>query len=205
MWNWSSATLVLGPIRLSVLMLAMGMVGMVAVVAQAAEKKVPLTFSGGHETDPKDGGRPVVLIAAALEVSPEVFRKAFSGVTPARNGRPSPEDARKNKAALMRVLEPHGVTNDRLDEVSNYYRYQPQRGELWKTSPAKGHALVENGKIKQIAVTEPGSGYSTPPTATVQGMEKVKLKVSLKFDKDFKKNGSINSIEVASSTSKTDK
>jgi hypothetical protein len=44
---------------------------------QAAEAKVPVTFSGGHETDPQDRGRPVVLVAGALGVKPEVFRKAF--------------------------------------------------------------------------------------------------------------------------------
>jgi hypothetical protein len=45
-------------------------------------------------------------------------------------------------------------------------------------------------------VTDAGSGYSTPPTATIQGMDTVKLKVSIRFDKDFKKNGSISSIDV---------
>ncbi len=56
---------------------------MISAVAKAVETKIPVTFSGGHETDPKDHGRPVVLVAAALNVKPEVFRKAFSGVTPA--------------------------------------------------------------------------------------------------------------------------
>src|SRR5438874_10510075 len=90
-------------------------------VARAAETKIPVTFSGGHETDPKDHGRPVVLIAAALNVKPEVFRKAFSGVTPARGRGPTGEEARRNKEALMKVLEPYKVTNDRIHEVSGYY------------------------------------------------------------------------------------
>ena len=179
--------------------LVVGMAGMSFMTVHAAETHVPVSFSGGHETDPKDGGRPVVLVAAALEVKPEVFRDAFSGVTPARDGKPSPEQARRNKAALMKVLKPYGVTNERLDEVSNYYRYQPQRGELWPTTPAKAHAVVEDGKIKQVVVTNPGSGYSTPPKATVQGMEKIPLKVTLQFGKDLKKNGSISSVEIASS------
>ena len=122
-------------------------------IAAADEMKIPLTFSGGHETDPQDHGRPVVLVAAGLGVKPEVFREAFRGVTPAHDGKPSPEQQRSNKEALMKVLKPLGVTNDRLDEVSNYYRYQPQRGELWKATPAEGHAVVENGKIKRIVVT----------------------------------------------------
>ncbi len=162
----------------------------------ADETKVPVKFSGGHDTDPKDNGRPVVLIAAALDVKPEVFREAFSGVTPARDGKPSGEDARKNKTALMKVLEPHGVTNERLDEVSDYYRYQPQRKKLWKTTPAKGDAIIEDGKVKEIVVTEPGSGYSSVPTVSVEGIDKVTFKVTLKFGKDLKKNGAVETIEV---------
>jgi hypothetical protein len=61
------------------------------------------------------------LIAAGLSVRPEVFREAFSGVTPARGRGPTREEARKNKAALLKVLAPQGVTNERLDEVSDYY------------------------------------------------------------------------------------
>src|SRR5262249_26765874 len=75
--------------------------------ADAAETKVPVTFSGGHEIGKNDFGRPVVLMAAALGVKPEVFREAFSGVTPARGRGPTGEEARKNKAALMKVLSPH--------------------------------------------------------------------------------------------------
>jgi hypothetical protein len=96
----------------------------------------------------------------------------------------------------MNVLKPHGVTNDWLDEVSNYYRYQPQKGELWKTTPAKAYAVVEEGKVKRVVVTEPGSGYSAPPKATIQGMENVGLKVMVQFSKDLKKNGAIGSVEV---------
>src|SRR5689334_19403685 len=33
--------------------------------------KPSVIFSGGHDTDPQDKGRPVVLIAAALDVKPE--------------------------------------------------------------------------------------------------------------------------------------
>ena len=84
-------------------------------------------FSGGRETDAHDGERPAVLVAAALGVKPKVFRDAFRGVTPARGGPPSSRAARRNKAALLKVLGPHGVTNNRLDQVSDHYRYQPQR------------------------------------------------------------------------------
>lgn len=170
---------------------------MIGVVGQGAEMKVPITFSGGHDTDRKDGGRPVVLIAAALGVKTEVFREAFSGVTPARGRGPTGEEARKNKAALMKVLQPHGITNERLDEVSDYYRYRPQAGELWTNKAAKAHAVVIDGKVKEIVVTEPGAGYSTPPKATLQGMDGVPLGVSISFGKDLKTNGSVSRIEVA--------
>ena len=34
--------------------------------------RIPVQFTGGHDTDPVDQGRPVVLIAAALGVEPEI-------------------------------------------------------------------------------------------------------------------------------------
>jgi hypothetical protein len=176
-----------------ILALAFGRYG---TSTQAAETKVPVTFSGGHETDRRDGGRPVVLVAAGLGVKPEVFREAFRGVTPARDGKPTAEEARRNKEALLKVLKPHGVTNERLDEVSDYYRYRREKGELWPTKPAKAHAIVENGQIKQIVVTEPGAGYNSIPSATVKGLEKIPLKVNVRFGTDLKSNGSISSVEV---------
>lgn len=160
-----------------------------------AESKVAVSLSGGHEIGKNDFNRPVVLIAAALGVKPEVFRAAFSGVTPAKGREPTGDEARKNKAALMKVLSPHGVTNERLDEVSDYYRYQPQRKELWPTTPAKAHAIVENGKVKRIVVTDPGSGYSSPPKATVEGFPNLTLQVILRFSKDLEKNGSIGEVK----------
>jgi hypothetical protein len=170
-------------------------------MACASETQLLITFSGGHETDPRDHGRPVVLVAAALGVTPEVFRTAFQGVTPARSGRPSPQQARSNKDALMRVLKPYGITNERLDTVSDYYRYRPQDGELWTNTPAKAYALAEDGKIKKIVVTDRGSGYSSPPQATIKEMKNVSLAVTLLFNKDFASNGSIAKIEVIAPSS----
>jgi len=169
----------------------------------AGETKVSVTFSGGHEIGKNDYGRPVVLIAAALGVKPEVFREAFSGVRPARGRGPTGEEARKNKAALMKVLAPHGVTNERLDEVSDYYRYQPQRGELWPTTAARAYAIVEDGKIKRIVVTEPGSGYSSPPDVKVDGFASAEFKALLGVNKDLKKNGTVTTIEVMRRSSST--
>jgi len=180
------------PLLLLALVAAQGCSG----AAAEQETKVPVTFSGGHDTDPKDKGRPVALIAAALGVKPEVFRDAFRGVKPAQDGKPTKEEAERNKEALMKALKPHGVTGERLDEVSDYYRYKPGKGNLWKTTPARAYALVESGKVKHVVVTEPGSGYSSIPSAIVQGMENVKLKVAIQFSKDFKKNGSVSSVEV---------
>lgn len=96
----------------------------------------------------------------------------------------------------MKVLKPHGITNDRLDEVSNYYRYRPQNGEMWPIAAAKAHAVIEGGKIKQIVVTDGGSGYSSTPTVTIPGMKDAQVKVSLKYGSDFKKNGTIDSIDL---------
>src|SRR3954470_17724830 len=109
----------------------------------AVETKVPVIFSGGHETAPRDHGRPVVLIAEALTVRPEVFRQAVSGVTPARGRRPTGDEQRRNKDALLKVLAPYHVSNERLDEVSDYYRYQPQKGQLWRTRSSKAEAILE--------------------------------------------------------------
>src|SRR5262245_21010326 len=106
--------------------------------------------------------------AAALGVKPEVFREAFSGVKPAKDGKPTKEEAERIKEALMKVLQPYGVTNELLDEVSDYYRYKPGKG-LWKTTPAKAYAVIESGKVKRVVVTDPGSGYSNPPRATFEG------------------------------------
>jgi hypothetical protein len=173
-------------------------VGLSVFVGMAVADEYPLLITGGHDIGPNDFGRPCTLIAAALGVKTEVFREAFSGVTPARGRGPTGDEARRNKDALMKVLAPHGVANDRLDEVSNYYRYRPQNGELWRHRDAKAHAVVEAGAVKQIIVTDAGAGYSTLPKAAIKGKPGVELVVTLLFDKDLKKNGSIKSIELKS-------
>jgi hypothetical protein len=155
-----------------------------------------VTFSDGFQTDPRDRGRPVVLIAAALNVPADVFRKAFSGVKPAGPGQqPEPEQVRQNKEALMRALEPYGITNDRLDEVSNYYRYSRSRGEMWRHTPAKALATIRDGVVLRFTIVDGGSGYSSPPTISIAGMPNVKAAATLRFSTDFEKNGSIQAIE----------
>ena len=155
-----------------------------------------VVFSGGYETDRQDHGRPVALIAGALGVEPEVFRQAFSKVTPARGGGPSAEHARANKRVLMDALGKYGITNERLDEVSNYYRYQPQSGELWTHTPATAAATIRDGKVVSLEITDPGAGYMTPPAVVVAGHADVKVKATIEFTKDLRTNGRLASLTV---------
>jgi hypothetical protein len=163
--------------------------------------RVPLVFSGGHETDSRDRGRPVVLIAGALGVSADVFREAFRHVQPAPAGtEPDPQQVGRNKAALLQALGKYGVSNERLDTVSDYYRYVRSRGEMWPTTPATGYAQVENGKVTGFVITSGGSGYSSPPTVSVTGMPEVSAQAKLSFSKEFTKNGSVSTIILAERT-----
>jgi hypothetical protein len=185
-----------GAAMLLAVQLMQGKADMAATKPGTAEKEAAVEFVGGYETDPVDKGRPVVLIAAALKVKPEEFRKAFSKVRPAPGGeRPEPEQVRKNKAALMAALEPLGVTNDRLDEVSNWYRYRPQNEELWKHREAKAVATVKDGVVTSIRVIDGGAGYSSTPTVKVAGAE-VKAKVTVSYGEDLRTNGAVTGIAV---------
>lgn len=168
-------------------------------VTTTKDGTVSVTISGGYETDPQDHGRPVVLIAAALGVPTEVFREAFSGVTPAElgSGGPTVQEAQSNKAALLKVLAPYGITNDRLDEVSDYYRYNGQQSQTWKIIPATATAIVKNGVVTGITITNPGSGYSSAPTITIKSPNgTTTAKATVSYSKDFAKNGSISSITL---------
>jgi hypothetical protein len=165
----------------------------------AGVKRVPVTLSGGFETDPRDQGRPVILIASALGVAPEVFRETFTHVHPAGRGSggPTREEAQQNKKALMDGLGKYGVTNDRLDAVSNYYRYPPGPGGRWKTKDASANALVKDGKVVGFEIVDHGSGYTSEPTVSAPGVSgPASYKVKLAYTKDFETNGSIQSIAV---------
>jgi hypothetical protein len=167
-------------------------------VAGLAQERAQLVFVGGHETDPRDHGRPVVLIAAALGVSPEVFREAFSHVTPAPGGtEPLPGQRERNKEALMKALSPYGVTNERLNQVSNYYRYSRERGdELWKATAASGYAMLRDGVVTGVVITNGGSGYTSVPVVSVAGRPGVKITVKLAFGPDLTRNGSVKELAV---------
>lgn len=144
--------------------------------ATSTSRSASVTFSGGHATDPHDEGRPDVLVAAGLGVPTAVFRKAFDGVTPAGAGQePDPAQVQRNKAALLAVLAPYGVTNELLDTVSNYYRYDVSAGEVWRRSAASARAVVRNGRVVSVRIVKAGAGYSSTPHVTVAGYPKVKV------------------------------
>ena len=160
--------------------------------------RVPVVFSEGHATEEADHGRPVALIAAALGVTPEVFRAAFRGVHPAGPGSGGPTDAeaRQNKAVLMDALGRYGVTDERLNAVSNFYRYPPGRGGLWKHAPATANALVKDGAVVGYELTSGGAGYTTPPVASVPGIPGAAPKVEITFGKDLERNGAVSAILI---------
>ena len=151
---------------------------------------VTVTIEGGLETDPVDNGRPVVLIAAALGVPTEVFREAFSGVSPAGAGEEVDEQrAQANKAVLLTVLAPYGITNDQLDAASNFYRYNGSAGETWPHEAAT--ATISDGVIR---ITNPGYGYSSAPTVTLSNGQTATA--TLAYGTDTATNGSVTAITV---------
>ncbi len=167
------------------------------VVLADRTQRVSVVFSGGFETNPADQGRPVNLIAGALGVAPEVFRGAFSQVRPAPAGtEPAGERVRENKEVLLAALGPHGITNERLDTASNYYRYNRSRGEMWPTEPATAFAFVQNGAVTRFEITNGGSGYNSPPTVTVPSVEGRDVDVQLSFGAAFDGNGSVTAITL---------
>ena len=143
----------------------------------------------------------MVLVAAGLGVPEEVFRDAFTHVHPAQGGGgPTREEAQQNKHELLSRLEKYGVTNERLDEVSNYYRYRRQNGELWKHRDAAVFAVVKNGVAVSFRLADVGAGYSSLPKLTIAGVPVGDAKTVLHFDKELTKNGSIESIKPAGPT-----
>ena len=155
-------------------------------------------FSGGYETNPVDHGRPVALIASALGVEPQVFRDVFRNVKPAQFGSPTPARARANKKLLMEALGKYGITNERLDEVSDYYRYRREAGEVWTRTPATATAVVTDGQVTGFRITNPGSGYVTPPVVILAGHRDVEARATLGFTEDLRTNGHIAELTVVS-------
>lgn len=156
-----------------------------------------VVFQGGFTTNPRDNGRPVALIAAALGVTDKDFRAAFRNVRPSQSGPPAPGRARQNKEVLMAVLSPLGMSNDRLDEVSNYYRYNRARGEFWPYRQARAVATVEDGRVTGITITERGFGYTVAPTVMVAGYFHVQVHVEMGFGMRLESNGCLQSLTLA--------
>ena len=172
---------------------------------KAGEKRLPVTFEGGHETDPRDHGRPVTLIAAAMPVPADVFRETFSHVHPAGPGSGGPTDAeaRQNKQALLKGLSPYGITDARINAVSNYYRYMKRNhDDLWKHREAIAFAVVKNNQVVRFDIADPGAGYTTPPEVTIETLPDVTITTKLEFGTDFATNGAIKSLVVSKATTK---
>jgi hypothetical protein len=158
---------------------------------------VTVTVTGGHDTVPVDHGRPVVLIAAMLDLPPAVFREAFSRVQPASAGSaPEPVQVGRNKAALLDTLGRYGVTNERLDEVSNYYRYDASAGRLWRTRAADIRIVLRHGRVVGVTIVDGGAGYTSPPLLSVPDHPGIRLTATLAFSGSFATNGRITSVTV---------
>jgi hypothetical protein len=163
----------------------------------SAARTVTVTISGGHATKAVDNGRPVVLVAGALGVPPKVFRHAFSLVTPAPAGtEPDPAQVDRNKAALLGVLGPYGVSNDQLDRASNHYRYDRGAGGSWPRTAALLKATVAGGRIVRLTIVRGGSGYSSMPALTVPGVAGVRIRATLAFSRQFAANGRISALSI---------
>ena len=170
-------------------------IGSTPEASSTTDRSVTVTISGGLATDPVDGGRPMALIAAALGVPTEVFREAFSRVTPAGAGEdPDSAQVALNKQALLAVLGPYGITNEQLDAASNYYRYNGSAGETWPHEDATAVAVVENGVVTSVTITNAGSGYSSPPTVALSNGQPATA--VLAYRQDTATNGSISAISL---------
>lgn len=97
---------------------------------------------------------------------------------------------------MLKVLGPLGVTNERLDEVSDYYRYRREAGELWRHVPAEAYARVKGGKVIGFVVTKGGAGYSSVPEVHVAGFPDVKARAVILYGKELGTNGSIKQIAL---------
>ena len=112
------------------------------------------------------------------------------------NAGPTGSEARENKAALLNALAKYGVTNERLDAVSDYYRYVASRNELWRHKPAVAYALVEDGAVIGYEVADGGAGYSSVPRVSVPGIASTKARAAIAYGKILERNGSVSAITI---------
>ena len=161
----------------------------------SSSSAVTVSITGGEETVAGDNGRPIVLVAGLLGVTPEVFRKAFSGVTPANPAvGPTGDEAQRNKAALLSVLAPYGITNDQLDTASNTYRYDQGAGQTWPHTAATAVVVETNGIVTGVKVVTGGSGYTSAPTITLSDGQTATA--TLSYGKNAATNGTITAITL---------
>lgn len=77
------------------------------------------------------------------------------------------------------MLAPYGVTNERLDAASDYYRYNQSAGELWRHRAARATATIRNGNVVSVTLVDAGAGYSATPHLTVARHPRGKLRAEL--------------------------
>ncbi len=185
-------------------LLGMSLLGLLTALAVAAvatagpaTKTVAVTFTGGFVIQSDDYGRPVPLYASMLGVTPAIFRQAFSGVHPSSTHTPTAAEEQANKAQLLSVLGPYGVTNDEMDNVADYYRFDSLNGQTWPHRVATAVATIKGGKVISIRLTDGGSGYPYPPTVSIPGFPTVQATANLVFTTTFATNGHVGSITLA--------
>jgi len=164
-------------------------------VQSVAADRVVVQFSGGHRTEAQDNGHPVALIAPALGVTPAVFREAFFQFEP--DAEESDAEAwKKHKSEMMSILGEHGVSDQQLDTVMNYYRGPRAQGGIWPTNVAVAWAIVDDGKITGFEIVNGGSGYTSSPTVAIAGFDSSSFEAVLSFGKQLDENGSISEIRT---------
>jgi hypothetical protein len=168
-----------------------------AATETSARHVVPVTLVGGFVIGANDYGRPVPLYASMLGVSPAVFRRAFSGVYPDAAHDPTSVQQQDNKAALMSVLAAYQITNDELDRVANYYRFNSVAGQTWPHRQARAEAVVENGRVTSIRVLDGGAGYTTAPAGVIAGQPSAAAVARVVFTTSFATNGHIGTITLS--------
>ena len=99
----------------------------------------------------------------------------------------------------MNALGKFGVTDDRLNAVSNFYRYPPGSRALWKNKPATANALLKNGTIVGYEITSGGYGYTRPPTVSAPGSDGAMAKVEISYGKYLETNGAVSAITISQS------
>jgi hypothetical protein len=163
----------------------------------SATRTVAVTVSGGFVLGADDYGRPVPLYASMLGVTPAVFRQAFAGVRPDTAHDPSAAQQQTNKGALMSVLAAYDVTNARLDEVANYYRFDGTRGQTWPHRAARVEAVVSGGRVVSVRILDAGAGCTQSPTLTVPGYPATTLTATVEFTRSFATNGQVAAVAIA--------